>query len=82
MIVPRPGGYEGKASHREQENKIKEEMKMTNELIERMNKAMKRIGGPLAVLNLPEEVKEIITNCPDYETRVKMLELVCEQLGK
>ena len=33
---------------------------MTNELIERMNKAMKRIGGPLAVLNLPEEVKEII----------------------
>ena len=55
---------------------------MDYELIERMNKAMKRIGGPLAVLNLPDEVKEIITNCPDYETRVKMLELVCEQLGK
>ena len=55
---------------------------MNNELIERMNKAMKRIGGPLAVLNLPSEVKEIIINCPDYETRVKMLELVCDQLGK
>ena len=49
---------------------------MDKELIERMNKAMKRIGGPLAVLNLPDEVKAVITNCPDYETRVKMLELV------
>lgn len=55
---------------------------MDNELIERMNKAMKRIGGPLAVLHLPDKVKEIITNCPDYETRVKLLELVCEQRGK
>lgn len=55
---------------------------MTSELVERMNKAMNRIGGALAVLNLPDEVKEIIINCPDYETRVKMLELTCEQLGK
>ena len=55
---------------------------MDNELIERMKKAMNRIGGPLAVLNLPDEVKGIIINCPDYETRVNMLELVCEQLGK
>ena len=59
-----------------------EEMKMTKELIERMNKAINRIGGPLAVLNLPVEVKEVIADCHDYETRVKMLELVCEQLGK
>jgi hypothetical protein len=55
---------------------------MTNELIERMNKAIKRIGGPLAVLNLPDEVREIVTNCPDYETRVKMLEMIADQLGK
>ncbi len=55
---------------------------MDNKLIERMNKAMKRIGGPLAVLNLPDEVKKLIANCKDYETRVKILELVCEQLGK
>lgn len=48
----------------------------------RMNKAMKRIGGPLAVLTLPDQVREIIVNCPDYETRVKMLELVADQLGK
>lgn len=55
---------------------------MTQELINRMNDAMARIGGPLAVLNLPDEVREIITSCNDYETRVKMLELVADQLGK
>lgn len=55
---------------------------MTNELMKRMDKAMKRIGGPLAVLELPEEVRNIITSCEDYETRVKMLELVADQLGK
>lgn len=55
---------------------------MTNELIARMNKAMKKLGGPIGILSLPDQVKEIITNCPDYETRVKMLEMVCEQLGK
>ena len=55
---------------------------MTNELVARMNKAMDRIGGPLAVLELPAQVREIITNCGDYETRVKMLELVADQLGK
>jgi hypothetical protein len=57
-------------------------MKMDSKLIERMNKVMKRIGGPIAVLNLPDEVKKLIANCHDYETRVKMLELVCKQLGK
>lgn len=55
---------------------------MTNELLNRMNKAMNRLGGSIAILNLPDEVKEIITNWADYETRVKMLEMVCDQLGK
>ena len=55
---------------------------MTKELMDRMNKAMARIGGPLAVLDLPDQVREIITGCEDYETRVKMLELVADQLGK
>ena len=55
---------------------------MNDALIARMNAAMARIGGPLAVLDLPDEVREIITNCEDYETRVKMLELVADQLGK
>ena len=55
---------------------------MTAELISRMNAAMEKLGGAIGVMNLPEEVKNIIVNCNDYETRVKMLELVCEQLGK
>jgi len=55
---------------------------MNESMTNRMNAAMKRIGGPLAVLDLPEEVRNIITNCPDYETRVKMLEMVADKLGK
>ena len=55
---------------------------MNQALMKRMNAAMKRIGGPLAVLELPDQVREIITNCEDYETRVKMLELVADQMGK
>lgn len=55
---------------------------MNAQLIERMNSAMEKLGGAIGIMNLPEEVKTIIVNCNDYETRVKMLEMVCEQLGK
>lgn len=55
---------------------------MDANLIERMNKAMQRIGGAIAITNLPDEVKEIVTNCPDYATRVKMLEMIADQMGK
>lgn len=55
---------------------------MNNELRERMYKAIERIGGTFALLDLPDEIGEIIKNCKDYETRVKMLELVADQMGK
>lgn len=55
---------------------------MTDELVNRMHRAMDRCGGSLAILNFPEEVKSIIFSCPDYETRVKMLELCAEQMGR
>lgn len=55
---------------------------MTKELQERMKKAIDRVGGTLAILDLPEQVKEIVVNCPDYETRIKMLEMIAEQLGR
>lgn len=55
---------------------------MNDSMIKRMNAAINRIGGAIAVLGLPEEVRNIITNCPDYETRVKMLEMVADQMGK
>jgi uncharacterized FlaG/YvyC family protein len=62
--------------------KREEHTEMTEELIKRMNKAMEQIGGTLGFLNLPEQVKDIVVNCNDYETRVKMLELCVEQLNK
>ena len=55
---------------------------MTKELQKRMNNVIERLGGALAILNLPEEVKNIVTGCNDYETRVKMLEMIADQLGK
>lgn len=55
---------------------------METKLIERMSNAIKRIGGPLAVLELPKDVRDAISNCEDYETRVIMLEFVADKLGK
>ena len=49
-------------------------------LQERQKKALDKIGGALGLLNLPTEVREIISNCQDYETKVKMLELVAENI--
>lgn len=54
---------------------------MTTELINRMNKVMDRLGGAIGIMNLPEEVKEIIIGCADYETRIKMLEMCADKLG-
>lgn len=51
---------------------------MEQALVERMSKAIKKIGGHLAVLNLPEGVLDALKNCDDYESRVKMMELIAE----
>ena len=53
---------------------------MHEDLTQRMSKALDRIGGALAVLELPEEVKTIITGCEDYESRVQMLELIADTM--
>ena len=55
---------------------------MDKTLIARMNHAIARIGGPLSVLALPEPIKNKLTNCEDYETRVKMMEKIADMLGK
>ena len=49
-------------------------------LQERQKKALDKIGGALGLLKLPENVRKIISECPDYETKVKMLELVAENI--
>jgi hypothetical protein len=53
---------------------------MREDLTQRMSKALDRIGGALAVLELPEEVKQIVTGCEDYESRVQMLELIADTM--
>jgi hypothetical protein len=45
-----------------------------------MSKALERIGGALAVLELPEEAKQIVAWCEDYESRVQMLELIADTM--
>ena len=53
---------------------------MNSTLQARMSRAIARIGGPISVLVLPDQIREPIVNCNDYETRVKMLELVADRL--
>ena len=45
-------------------------------LEQRYSKAVKEIGGPLALMKLPEQVKETLKNTRDFETKVKMLEAI------
>ena len=49
-------------------------------LQERQKKAIDKIGGASGLLKLPANVREVIANCPDYETKVKMLELVADNI--
>lgn len=52
----------------------------TMTLQERQKKALDKIGGAMGLLKLPEEVRKIVADCPDYETKVKMLELVASNM--
>lgn len=47
-------------------------------LEERYSKAIKKIGGPSEMLNLPNQVKEILKNTKDLKTKVEMLELIAK----
>lgn len=59
---------------------------MNKALVKRMNAAISKIGGAAELLaaldTLPGEVKEAVINCRDYETRVKMIELIADQVSK
>lgn len=47
----------------------------------RYNKALKTIGIE-NFLNLPEEVKKVLQETTDFETKVKMFELIAETINK
>ncbi len=48
------------------------------ELEKRYHNALNKIGGPLAILALPEEVKNIVRSVTDLETKVKILEKIAD----
>jgi len=52
------------------------------EYVKRLDKVMNRIGGAIGILDLPEQVKDALRQCSNYETRVKMLEMIADALGK
>lgn len=49
-------------------------------LEQRYEKAIKNIGGTLAILNLPEQVKEVLMTNASLEIKVKMLEMVADAI--
>ena len=52
---------------------------MTN-LEKRYQVAIDKIGGPTGLLNLPRQIKEVLKNAKDLETKVKLLEEIVKAL--
>jgi len=51
-------------------------------LQERKMEALNKIGGTMGYLNLPDEVKDIIGNAATEDIKVKMLEMVAENIDR
>lgn len=51
-------------------------------LEDRHTEAIRRLGGACALLELPDEVKDILKRNYDLETKTKMLEAVADQMEK
>ena len=57
----------------------KEENTMTA-LEKRYEKAIQDIGGAAGLLNLPEQIKKLLKNVRDQETKVRLLEEIAAEL--
>ncbi len=51
---------------------------MEKDLVTRWHEAIEKIGGALAILALPDEVKDILSSCNDLGIKVQMLEHIAE----
>lgn len=51
-------------------------------LEQRYHEAIKRIGGAVGLLALPRSVQEILKACNDLESKVKMFELIADELHR
>lgn len=49
---------------------------------ERYQKALKRIGGAVALLSLPAQVQEVLKSTTDFEIKTTMLEMIAEALER
>lgn len=58
---------------------------MDSHLIKRMDRAITRCGGAAGLLdilnNMPADVKQAVINCPDYATKVKMVEMIADRIA-
>lgn len=50
-----------------------------NALEVRYHRAIKRIGGAAALLDLPESIKKILRNTTDLQTKTRLLEEIAKQ---
>lgn len=58
--------------------KKSERENIMNNLEKRYQNAINELGGALAILSLPDEVKNIIKSVSDLETKVTILEKIVE----
>jgi len=51
-------------------------------MIQRWQKAMNRIGGPAALLSLPEQVKNVLKSTEDLTAKTRMLEAIADTMNR
>lgn len=49
-------------------------------LEQRWSEALKKIGGAAGLLALPKQIQDALKSTTDLETKVKMLELIAENI--
>lgn len=49
-------------------------------MIQRWQNAMNRIGGPAALLGLPEQVKNVLKSTDDLTAKTQMLEAIADAM--
>ena len=51
-------------------------------MIQRWHKAIVRIGGTAALLDLPEQVQEVLKNTNDLTVKTRMLEAIADAMNR
>ena len=51
-------------------------------MIQKWQKAMNRIGGPGALLSLPEQVREVLKSTEDLKAKTRMLETIADTMNR